>query len=173
MRSMWLFGVGLICAVGALVSLTSTHANAQRQVNQILVTDQTSPVPTATMMKLQSYVADHMGAGVTFRLNGAYERDLAAAKNAASSQPSGSIYQQAQAACASIKIATQQAACNEAYLQSHLQASNVPAAVTLPNIASYTYTLKAPSWTPDLSGLLLAAAILIVVVAAFKSFGRR
>ena len=47
-----------------------------------------------------------------------------------------------------------------------------PAPVTLPNIASYTYTLKAPLWTPDRTGFLMAVAAFTLLIALFQYFSR-
>ena len=154
--------------IAGFLVMRHDHTVAVAKVTAIAHLDQTGPVPTATMSDLQKYVSDHMGSSVAFRLTGAYTRDLAAAKAANSSTASGAIYQQAQAACASIKVATQQAQCNEQYISSHLQSENIPTPVPTPQLASYTYNLSSPLWTPDLAGFLFVVSVIFLLTTAWR-----
>lgn len=154
-----------------LRSASSTHAG---NLTTALVAADTAGAPTAAgLAELKAYVHAHMGARATFTLQGAYNRDLAAAQAAASAEATNSqIYAAAQAACSGKTDSITQAKCNQAYLSQHLVAVPTTGPVAAPQLSSYQYKLRAPWWTPDLAGGLFALAALCLVALGF-SFMRR
>jgi len=164
MKTVWLFVIGILVGLAAYLSLSYYHAQAHNQVKAILQADQSGSVPDSQMLGLQQFVHRHMGSSVAFKLDGAMTRDQAAAQAA---QSSSSIYQQAQASCASIKNAVSQAQCNEQYLSAHLQPAASATPVPAVQSSNYTYSFLSPVWTPDLTGILAVISIVILLYAAF------
>lgn len=172
MKTAHWFILGIAAAVMALGLAAHDRSSSRAQAALIVQQDSAGQDVSQAIGQLRQFVAGHMGSSVSFILNGAYERQQQTAQAAAQPQTSGDVYQQAQAACASIKIAVQQAQCNQNYLNSHLQAA-APTPVTAPNQADFSYVLVAPVWTPDAAGILLALSVLALLVAAGRLVFRK
>ena len=161
------FILGVAAALVALGLVAHNHSSARAQAALIVQQDAAGKDVSQSIAVLRGYVGSHMGSSVSFVLNGAYERQQQAAQAAAQPQTTGDVYQQAQAACASIKNAVQQAQCNQNYLNSHLQAATPAVSpVAAPNQADYSYMLAAPVWTSDTAGIILAISVLSLLIAA-------
>jgi hypothetical protein len=165
MKTSHWFGIGILGAVVSLGLIAHSHSSARHQATQLVAQDAAGQDESQVVDKLRQYASHHMGASVSFVLNGAFERQQQLAQTEAQPQTSGDVYKQAQAACASIKNPVQQAQCNQNYLNSHLQAAT-PSRVTQPNQADFSYVFASPVWTPDAAGLVLAASVLALLIAA-------
>ncbi|HEY6736958.1 MAG TPA: hypothetical protein VI322_04560 [Candidatus Saccharimonadia bacterium] len=136
-------------------------AEAKRQAAAIVDQDKTGALSTSAEAELADYVKTHTGATVSYTLQGAYDRDLAAAKAAvaAASAANSQIYADAQKACAGKTDSITQAKCNQDYLAKHLKATPT-ANISEPAIASYQRKLTGPWWAPDLAGALLLGGVI-------------
>lgn len=170
-RILFAFAAVILAATGIFFRAASTHS-ARLAADDIVRLD-TAGTDTATALaSLKGFVAAHMGASVSFTLQGSYDRAQARAQAAAAvTTPSSQIYADAQKACAGKSDSITQARCNEAYLAAHLMAAApTPVPVPAPQLADYKYTLHAPWWTPDLAGALLLGA---VAAAAYGPITRK
>jgi hypothetical protein len=171
--------VGLALLAASWYARAQNASEAKRQASAIVAQDSVGTLTQPAQDSLQTFVATHTGATVSYTLQGMYNRDLAAAKAAvaAASAANSQIYADAQKACAGKSDSITQAKCNQEYLAKHLQAT--PAAtVTEPNIASYQHKVAGPWWAPDLAGALLlggaaAAALGLVQVTRSRPTRRR
>ena len=170
MKTWVLFLISLILLIIGAGTRAASDRHAQTLAAGIIAADVANQPTTTLIANERNYVAKHMGANVSFELSNAYQQAQTAAQAAAVPQTNGSIYAQAQAACASIKIAVQQAQCNQNYLDSHLTQATTPT-VTSPNVGDYSYHFISPTWTPDLTGLLWLGSVLgLLGVAARMIF---
>ena len=129
-----------------------------------------APDPNETILK--DYVSTHMGATVTYTLQGSYDRTKAAADASAAAQAASSqVYADAQRACSGKTDSLTQARCNTAYIQQHLSTAPSATPVPEPKLADYQVTLQAPFWTADLAGALTLGAI--AALAAGLVLGKR
>jgi predicted membrane protein len=162
------FLAGVVLAGLGLASQAKDSHSAHSQAVAIVAADQigtnVQPSSSTAIAGLQDFVKTHMGSSVSFSLTGSYNRALAASQTAAAAQTSNSnVYAAAQAACSGKTDSLTQARCNQAYLQQHLQ-SQPTTPVAEPKMADYQYSLKSPSWTPDLAGALILGSLLAMVV---------
>ncbi len=146
--------VGLAAVILHQQQATSLATQIQNQDNKGL------PITTQEQ-QLSSYASRHMGVTENVFLGGSYDRALQAAQVAANPASNGTIYAEAQAACASHADSIAQANCVQAYVTSHVQPSTNPQAVPKPTKAEYTKSFGAPGWTPDVAGI----AFLVMIVA--------
>jgi hypothetical protein len=157
-RVLFIFTAVILGAAGIYYRAASTHS-ARLQADAIVASDTAGTDVTAGLAALKSYVATHMGASVKFTLQSGYDRAAAQAQAAAPASSNSQVYADAPGACAVKSDSITQARCNEAYISSHLApATPTPVPVPAPRLADYQYDLKAPLWTPDLTGALLAGA---------------
>jgi hypothetical protein len=150
-------------AVASLYSLSQTGKEARLLAATTQNDDLAGTSTAGDIETLQTYVQSHMGSSVSYTLTGSYDRALTAAKVAAAAQSANNgVYAAAQAACSGKTDSITQAKCNQAYLSTHL--TNIPqtAPVYQPVISGYQHTLKAPAWTPDLTGSLLLGMLVAV-----------
>ncbi len=170
MKPRYLFSLGVVAAILAIVGLRSNASRSIELKDGILQKDQSGLEVSADLDSLRQFVFSHMNSSVRFELSGAYDRAVAAARAGSQSHVSGEIYAQAQAACGP-EVGTNsvaQVACVQAYLDSHLNQPNTTP-VNLPPAAEYNFAYAAPTWSPDLAGLgILTATILIL--GAFTSY---
>lgn len=166
----------VVAVVLAAAGLYLIHKNGQYVKTQVaaIQSEDTTADPIADVTVLKSYIANHMGTSANFVLTASYNRALAAAQAAqAAAAANANVYAAAQAACSGKTDSITQAKCNAAYLAAHLQAQPQAAPATMPDIASYTYHLHSPVWTPDLAGSLLLGALLALGWFAFSSLKPR
>lgn len=164
--------IGLLCGLAGVALAAYNRNQSHSQAATIVQQDAGGTDVSAQLERLRSYVNSHMGASVSLVLNGAYQRQEQAAQAAAQPQMSGDVYQQAQAACAPIKNAVQQAQCNQNYLNSHLQTAT-PSPVAQPSQNDFRYAFNSPVWTPDAAGILSAISIFFLLAAVGRLlFGR-
>src|SRR4051812_4418793 len=105
MKTLYLFGLGIVVALLALGLIAHNHSSARNQATQLVQQDSAGQDESQAVDKLRQFVGHHMGASVSFMLNGAYDRQQQMAQTDSQPQTSGDVYRQAQAACASIKNA--------------------------------------------------------------------
>lgn len=160
------FVLAALALIGAgLYFRTQNHQLAQAKASHVIELDAAATDTTAALTELKDFVKTHMGADVTFTLNGAYTRAQAAATAAAAAIATNSqIYADAQRLCSGKSDSITQARCNEDYLSKHLVAVPTTAPVTAPKLSDFQYHLRSPFWTPDLSGALLLGAVAALVI---------
>jgi len=170
-RILFIFAAVALAGAGIFYRASSTHT-ARLQSEAIVKDDTAGQDVSAAIASLKNYVAAHMGASVSFTLKSSYDRAVAQAQPPAAAAPSSQIYADAQRACSGKSDSITQARCNEAYISAHLApATPTPTPVAIPKLADFQYQLKAPLWTPDLSGALLlgaAAAAFAALIARQK-----
>ena len=167
MKARYFIVVAIICALAGIVFLRANSQNAANLRAQLLQSDTQSQDITSQLNQIKTYVFRHMNASVKFELTGSYERAVAAAKQAQAVNQSGDIYAQAQAVCGQ-DVGTgsvAQVKCVEDYLNQHVTPGTNPQLTTLPDRSLYNYSFSSPTWTADLAGLSLLAAILAALVA--------
>ncbi len=154
----------LLCGL----ALRYQAATAARQTAaEIEQADRKGEDVAGRLTELARYSSSHGGAGVTVRLEGSYERAVAAAKaHNARAAASGSIYRQAQAACAGRKSARDQAKCNQDFISSRL-ATGAVEPVPAPDRSQFVRRLSSPPVALDVSGLMLLAGGLSLATAVF------
>ncbi len=161
----------VLIAAGLFFRASSSHT-ARNQVTELTKADLAAPTSPTLLANLKTFVASHMGASVSFTLQGSYDRATAAAQAAAvAANATSQIYADAQKACAGKSDSVTQARCNQTYLSAHLTNTPAPAVVPAPKLADYKYNLKAPFWTPDLAGALMLGAVVALGFSLFA--GRR
>lgn len=156
----------IIAVVAALVGLWQLAGNARQSAamrDKIITKDQAGSDVKTDIQSLIIYVHNHMHASAKFELAGSYQRaaDMAAASN----QPSGTIYAQAQAACASKADSVTQARCVSDYVSKHLLPATTPPPP--PDHAKYTYDIHSPIWAPDTAGVAVLLTVICLAVAGW------
>lgn len=172
-RMLFMLAAFALVAAG-IYSRSLSEKEAKNLVNTVQSADVAGANSTTAISDLQSYVKSHVGASVTYTLTGSYNRAVTQANAAASAQNSnGQIYAAAQAACSGKTDSITQAKCNQAYLQSHL--ANLPPQTTVlqPKLSDYQFSLRSPSWTPDLTGSLFLGALAAFILGLASKSGRR
>jgi hypothetical protein len=161
-----------ILLIAGIYARYDNEKHAKTLVSAVESSDLMSTSTQTPVSALQLYVKEHMGASVRYTLTGSYDRAVASANAAAAAQGGdGSIYAAAQAACSGKTDSITQAKCNQAYLSAHL-ANVAPATLVLqPKLASYQYSLKSPSWTPDLAGSILLGALIAFIMGIVTKSG--
>jgi hypothetical protein len=160
-----LFGLAAVLAASGIWFSYQNHQQAGVQAAAIIKADSLGQDTVAAINNLKLFVGSHMGSGVNFTLQAAYERAQAQARVAAQAAAGTSrVYADAQAACAGKSDSVTQARCNQSYLAKHLTAMPQPTPVATPKLADYQYIMRAPIWSPDLAGALLAGALAALVV---------
>jgi hypothetical protein len=168
-RLLFISAAVILAAAGLYFRAANTHT-AKNQAAELVRTDAAGPSAPASLASLKAFVAGHMGASVSFTLQGSYDRAAAQAA-AAATNANSQIYADAQKACGGKSDSVTQAKCNHAYLSAHLTNVAIPTPVPAPKLADYQYNLKAPFWAPDLAGALLLGAV--VALGFSLPFGRR
>ncbi|HEX3082533.1 MAG TPA: hypothetical protein VHQ86_04730 [Candidatus Saccharimonadia bacterium] len=159
-KRIWFVVVAVLLAVAGFGIRTASGRSAHSQATKIVSADTAGTDTKAAIADLKTFAQNHMGASVSFTLQGSYDRANAAAQAAAAASTSTSqVYADAQKACASKSDSLVQAHCNQAYLAAHLPAATAPATVLAPKLSDYQYKIKAPLWSPDLAGALLLGAV--------------
>lgn len=126
------------------------------------------------LVELQRYISSHMNTNLNggLYLSHSYERDRAAALDAAgdTQNPNSAVYQQASIECRA-RWQGGVASFRNDYVQcvidkvGALSSATDPAAgLKLPRASNYRYDFASPLWTPDLAGLFVAIAALIIGV---------
>lgn len=167
-----IFTLSLIVLAIGIAAYVHNGLTAASDVRSIQTQDSNSQDTGPAINFLKSYVAKHMNSSVNFTLSAGYNRAVDAAKQAqAAAVPSGAVYAQAQAACASHADSITQANCVINYVNMHATpgASQIPQ-VPMPDLANYTYHFSSPGWTFDLAGILLSLGFAGIVIGAFSAF---
>jgi hypothetical protein len=173
MKTLGLFVAAIALLASGLVTRQHAITYASTLEAQIVAADAAGQSTSSLVPAARTYVATHMGTSMSFELTHAYQQAEAAAQSAAQPQNNGNVYAQAQATCASIKIATQQAQCNENYLSTHLTQTSTPTIVTAPNEADYQYHFVAPRYTADATGYLWVFSVAAMLAAVWRLFWRK
>jgi beta-glucosidase/6-phospho-beta-glucosidase/beta-galactosidase len=120
-RILFVVAAVLLATAGWYFRSVSTKS-AHDQAAHIVAQDQAGASTDAAQAALAAYVKSHLGASVSYTLNGAYTRAEAAAKAAASATAANSqIYADAQKTCSGKSDSITQAKCNQDYLAKHRQ----------------------------------------------------
>lgn len=173
MKPRYLVIVALLLLIYGVYTYNQNGRNAVHLASVITSQDNADQSITPTLNQLEAYVHNHIGASTSVFLAGSYNRALAASKLTATPPVDGSVYADAQAACAGRTSSVVQAQCVTDYVSQRLQ-SQAAAPATTPSKASYTYRLGSPRWAPDQAGLaLLVAAAFLVAAGGLWWFGRR
>jgi hypothetical protein len=167
MKSRYFFALAVMSIVvaGGLIGYNRHHLGGM--VDAVIAKDAAATDTTADVVAIQSYVRHHMGTSATVELKGSYNRAQAAAVAAANPASNGTIYSDAQTACASKADSIVQARCVQNYLATHSQPSANPQAVVQPNLSDYTKIFKGPTFSFDTVGIALLAAVGFVIAGLF------
>lgn len=166
--------LALILVVAGWVIRNQNSQEARRQAEAVMKQDLAGQPTDAAVADLQDFVRQHGGVTATFTLQGAYNRDVARAKEAiaAASATNSQIYADAQKACSGKSDSITQARCNQDYISKHLQSVSITAPHE-PSLSNYQRVVKAPWWTPDLSGALLLGGVAALAIGLFNLRPRR
>lgn len=170
-----LFVIAAIILLGTGIFFRASNARTARvEADQIVANDAAGQDTAAPIDSLKDFVRLHMGASVSFALNGAYGRAQTAAQaSAASAVPNAQVYADAQRACAGKSDSVTQAKCNQDYVAQRLSGAPTPTPVPAPRLADYQHSLKAPLWTPDLAGALLLGSAASIAFSFIIGKGSR
>ncbi len=152
--------------IGAGFAVRAANANyAHTQAAQLAAAEANSDT-TTKLNGLKQYVSTHSGSTITVQLTAAYDAAVRQAQTeaAVAAAPSSSLYAAAQAACAGHAISTVQAACNQAYIESHSPASSSTTNIVQPKLSDYTYHFIAPFLAFDLATLSWGIAFILILV---------
>ncbi len=179
-RMFWIISAVLFAA--GLFLWSRNHSMATLQKNTILSADRASKDTTIARGELKAYVRKHMNTTTTFILDGSYGRAAAATQASQTPAANGSLYQEAQSACASHSDSITQAHCVTNYLNAHQAvngAANIAPTTPPPSQADYTYTYASPRFSWDAAGILLlvggiglGASFVVGFRARVRSHGR-
>jgi hypothetical protein len=136
----------------------------------------------SSLVELQRYISGHMNTDMNggVYLSHSYERDRATALEAAgnASNPNSAVYQQASIECRSrfqggvASFRTDYVQCVIEKVSALSSAQDPTAGIQLPRAGNYHYDFASPVWAPDLAGLVVAFAALIIVVIVARLAGR-
>jgi len=158
----------IVAIISTVVCVFALRANNQHMVqlrDAVYAADKDNTDVEGTLRSLQTYVTAHMNTNLNtgpnpvyppIQLKYTYER-LVQAQQAA--QTSDELYTAAQRYCEQQNpgdfSGRNRVPCIEQYVQSHggAQPANIPDAL-------YKFSFATPSWSPDLAGWSMAAAIL-------------
>lgn len=175
-RTWQLIIVLLLVALAATTLLRMNNLGMVERRNAVLHADEKGDkeVIRSSLVELQRYISGHMNTdlGGGLYLSRSYERDRAAVLEAAGnvSNPNSAIYQQASVECRS-RFQGGTASFRNDYVQCVIEkvgslssAQDPTAGIELPRAGNYRYDFASPVWTPDLAGLVVALAALIIAV---------
>ncbi len=169
----WLLG---LCLAMSVIALFALRANNQRMIElraAVFTADEKGGDVEAALRKLRQFVYTHMNTNLSAGANAVkppiqlkfrYER-LAAAEKARVEAVTSKIYTDAQSSCEQ-QIPTgfsgsNRLDCIKAYIDQHGTKEN-PVPEDL-----YKFDFVSPSWSPDLAGWSLVAAVLLLVAFIF------
>ena len=158
--------IAIALLIGGGFAIRASNASyAHTQATQLAAAQNNSDT-AAKLNALKQYVATHSGSTVTVELATAYNDAVkqVEAETAAVATPSSSLYAAAQAACAGHAVSTVQAACNEAYIQSHTNAANTSQNIVQPKLSDYTYHFVAPFLALDATTLCWGLAFILILI---------
>lgn len=173
-RLLWI--VSAILFAAGLFLWSRNHSMAILQKNAILVADRKAQDTTVARNDLKVFVSKHMNTTTTFILDGSYGRAAVAAQGTQQPATNGSLYQEAQSACASHSDSITQAHCVTNYLNAHQAvngAANAAPTTPPPNQADYTYTYVSPKFSWDAAGILLLIGGIGLLIAFINGFRAR
>ena len=166
----------LLVALVATTLLRMNNLGMVERRNAVLQADEKGDKETirSSLVELQRYISGHMNTDLNggLYLSHSYERDRAVALEAAGnvSNPNSAIYQQASVECRS-RFQGGVASFRNDYVQCVIEkvgslssAQDPTAGIKLPLAGNYRYDFAAPTWAPDLAGLAVALAALIIGV---------
>lgn len=159
MKARYFFILAIVFSIISIVALRFNNLKAAAMAKEIANKDNLNVDVAADIERLHDFVFKHMNSSLRFELTASYERAVANAKNAATAGVSGDVYAQAQANCDRQGVSSvAQAQCVQEYLNARIQPGPVQPAV-IPSKSQYTYAFASPSWTPDIAGFSLLAAL--------------
>lgn len=166
----------LIAAVALVSGLGLRHQNSQTLhslAEAVVAADAAGQDVAAPLARVQKFASDHMSAPLRIVLQASHRRATELAQTSA--QPgvtNAKVYAEAQAACAGRGDSVTQARCNQDYVSKHLAPATIPTPVVAPKLSDYTHEIRSPLWTPDLAGMTVGVAA-VVLVAGIVMPGRR
>ncbi len=164
--------IALVLAGAGYFLKSRDAATASTSAARIVALDVAGSDITSQTADLKTFVSSHMGATVSYQLNGALARANAAATAAAAASTAKSqIYADAQRLCSGKSDSITQAKCNQAYISSHLASIPAPVVVPAPKLSDYQHKLVSPAWTPDLAGALFVGAMAAGIFALLGMAG--
>lgn len=162
MKSIYFFIIAGVLSISAIVGLRLNFQTVAQMRDEILTLDIEGQPVDGKINTLREFSLNHMNADVEFELTGAYARAVEKAKMA--SEPTGAIYDAAQAACDRQGVSSvAQAQCVQDYLSARLS-GNQNQDVELPNEREFFYSFVSPNWAPDLAGLSLLGVALATLI---------
>ncbi len=173
MKPRYLLIAALLVLLYGIYGYHQNGQSAAKLATQITTQDNANQSITAPLDQLEAYVHNHLGATTSVFLAGSYNRAVAATKLSATPPVDGSVYADAQAACAGHSSSVVQAQCVTSYVTARLQAQPATAPAVAPAKASYTYRFAAPRWTADAVGLAFLLALLLAAGAGLLTLLRR
>jgi hypothetical protein len=167
----------LLAGLSAFICVIALRANNQHMVQlrkAVYVTDERGGDVQGALRELQSYVTSHMNTDLTvansvyppIQLKYTYER-LQAAQNDKFTK-NNDLYTEAQKACEAQNSrdvsGRNRVPCIEQYVLSHTTAKppQIPDAL-------YKFSFVSPTWSPDLAGWSMLAAILFLLLGVVSS----
>jgi hypothetical protein len=171
----YLLGLTVISAVICLFALRANNDHMNYLRNQVYAADKSGGNVEAALENLASYVTSNMNTNLSsgansiyppIQLTNSYNR-VTASQTAAIEQQNSSLYTQAEDYC-------QQAVpegfsgryripCIEQYVTTHgLEGANIP-------VSLYEFDFISPTWSPDLAGWSMLAAIVLAVLTVISS----
>jgi hypothetical protein len=161
-----------LAVVSAVVCAFALRANNQHMLklrSAVYTADRNNANVQQALNNLQTYVMAHMNTNLSsgtsvyppIQLKYTYDRLVQQAKQAAASQANTQLYTQAQAYCEqqdSVDFSGHnRVPCIEQYVLSH-GGTVAPSTTPIPS-ALYEFSFASPTWSPDLAGWSLVAAV--------------
>ena len=179
----YLLVIALVSGVVCVFALRANNQHMLKLRDAVYTADRNDTDVQAALNNLQAYVTAHMNTNLStgtsvyppIQLKYTYNRLVQQAQAAAASQPDTQLYTDAQTYCQQQDPVDfsghNRVPCIEQYVESH-GGTVAPTGVTIPD-ALYKFAFVSPSWSPDLAGWSLVAAVLSVVLFAVTFALRR
>jgi len=170
-RPVYFLVIAVVCAALCVIGLRQNNLEMARLRDAVYAADRDNKNVVGALQNLQAYVTAHMNTDLSagpnapyppIQLQYTYDRAVQAA-GAAASATNAKIYTDAQHYCEQQDpydfSGRNRVPCVQQYIQTH--------GATLPNIPDslYEFAFASPSWSPDLAGWSMVAAI-----ASFVAF---
>ena len=159
------FIIAIALLIGAGFAIRASNANYAHTQATALSQAENNSDTAAKLNDLKQYVSTHSGSTITVELATAYNDAVKQAEAASTTAtPSSGLYAAAQAACAGHAVSTVQAACNQAYIESHSNAGSASPYVVEPKLSDYTYHFVAPLLAFDATTLCWGVAFILILI---------
>ncbi|HVE80936.1 MAG TPA: hypothetical protein VNA68_02235 [Candidatus Dormibacteraeota bacterium] len=152
-----------------IIQIAAGKSYVNQQAAKIVAKDAAGQDVGADLVALQLYTNAHMLSGTQIFLKDSYNRAVEAAKATAQPSSSSQLYGEAQRACAVHKDSIAQAKCVSDYINSRARPGANPQPAVMPDQAAYTKVLTSPIWTPDLAGLSILAAVVVLAIGIYRA----